>query len=77
MHKSCNYDTAETDLMKAKYTMIKTHSSFILFEVWNLCVPAMRQNILARNLQMDPALMPLGTTDAFKQKISDKSQFTN
>ncbi len=77
MHKSCNYDTAESDLIKAKCTMIKTHSSFIFFEVWNLCVPAMRQNILARNLQMDPALMPLGTTDALKQKISDKSQFTN
>lgn len=75
MHKS--YDAAESDLIKTKCSMIKTHSGFIFFKVWNLCVSAMRDNVLARNLQMDPALMPLGTTDAFKQKISDKSQFTN
>lgn len=57
--------------------MIKYIRALDFFEVWNLCAPAMRQNILVRNLQMDPALMPLGTTDAFKQKISDNSQFTN
>lgn len=77
IHKSCDYNTAESDLIKAKHPMIKYVQALYFFEVWNLCVAAMRQNILVGNLQMDPALMPLGTTDAFKQKISDNSQFTN
>lgn len=68
--RSPNYDTAASDSVESEDAawLKRTRASR------EICV---RRNILAENLQMDPAPMPLGATGAFKQKISDKSQFTN